>query len=401
MLTKPPADLNGCIYCAGKRGKLPDTLEHIWPQSLGGSHGNEFFKTDQVCAKCNHDSGLWVDGGFVKSSFIQTERSFSELDYLDPKSDCCVSLIYMGHEKGFPCQETEICERWIGPSGDHIYYVHNQDSSKWHAHAGGNIIARKTNDVGRVYVRLVDQGEKRMIVSLRSIKKQFKKSRIHLLAQFSDPNFEINAGFITVAGQTDVEQTEISWIYARSDTKGHPIRLQVDTKAPKRFLAKLALGFGSKLLGADFLCSRDAEALRDLYWPNSGFNYGDQVRGIDFFGMRGEHASEILSWPSAWTLYFSINEHILSLTVITPTGRMGVIRIAELSNNYSAADLSAFRDGQLYVFIPSRKLCIGPISSPDFIAHKCGYAQHPMLETAESWLTETAEFLGPREPSFG
>ena len=69
---------NKCIYCNKETDEF--SLEHIFPDSLGGAYLNNIFKTRQVCRKCNNLSGLYVDSAFVKNFFSTTATIFS--DYL-------------------------------------------------------------------------------------------------------------------------------------------------------------------------------------------------------------------------------------------------------------------------------------------------------------------------------
>jgi hypothetical protein len=55
-----------CIYCGEDKGASEFSDEHIWPEALGGDHLPDFWRTDDVCEKCNNLSGLYVDGAFVK-----------------------------------------------------------------------------------------------------------------------------------------------------------------------------------------------------------------------------------------------------------------------------------------------------------------------------------------------
>jgi hypothetical protein len=55
-----------CIYCGEEKNPYEFSDEHIWPDALGGDDLPDFWRTDDVCQKCNNLSGLYVDGAFVK-----------------------------------------------------------------------------------------------------------------------------------------------------------------------------------------------------------------------------------------------------------------------------------------------------------------------------------------------
>jgi hypothetical protein len=72
-----------CIYCGQGKPEEEFTLEHIWPDALGGDLLPALFQTNDVCQRCNNLAGLFVDGAFLKSWLGQAERATSPYDYLD------------------------------------------------------------------------------------------------------------------------------------------------------------------------------------------------------------------------------------------------------------------------------------------------------------------------------
>jgi hypothetical protein len=64
-----------CIYCGEEKNTDEFSAEHIWPDALGGDDLPDFWRTDDVCQKCNNLSGLYVDGAFVKGWAGGAERA--------------------------------------------------------------------------------------------------------------------------------------------------------------------------------------------------------------------------------------------------------------------------------------------------------------------------------------
>jgi HNH endonuclease len=45
-----------CIYCEKEQPDDAFNDEHIWPEALGGDHLPNFWRSDDVCTKCNNMS---------------------------------------------------------------------------------------------------------------------------------------------------------------------------------------------------------------------------------------------------------------------------------------------------------------------------------------------------------
>ncbi len=125
-----------CIYCFREKPIEEFSLEHIWPDALGGALCGDFFKTREVCEKCNNVCGLFVDGAFIKSWFVQMEIANQSYRFLNPSKPTAVPLHYLGVEPSLPTEEGEICERWQGPAGERIYHFHLADEERWDTFAG-------------------------------------------------------------------------------------------------------------------------------------------------------------------------------------------------------------------------------------------------------------------------
>ncbi|MBN2479347.1 MAG: HNH endonuclease, partial [Parachlamydiales bacterium] len=89
--------MSKCIYCNQEKEEKEFSLEHIFPDSLGGSFANDLFKTRQVCKRCNSLSGLYVDSAFVKNFFVTALVPFSKyIGYYDFDKFPYIPFAYFG-----------------------------------------------------------------------------------------------------------------------------------------------------------------------------------------------------------------------------------------------------------------------------------------------------------------
>jgi len=201
-----------CIYCGGLRKDPEMSLEHIWPQSLGGGRSAALFQTREVCRTCNSLAGLWVDGAFLKSWFVSNEIGLASRSYLNPVKPGPTLLIYMGKDQEFPTGKEEVSERWIGPTGDHVYHVHlTDDDDKWYGFAGGDVIRRKI-DGGRAYLILTSKNSYWALTAIKSFISHFRglTDRLFCLTRVDGMPEDLASSFIKESDARDVENKEIS-----------------------------------------------------------------------------------------------------------------------------------------------------------------------------------------------
>lgn len=129
-----------CIYCGQDKPEEEFSDEHIWPDALGGDFLPPFWRTDDVCGKCNSASGVFVDGAFIKSFFVSAERSLDALDYLDPdKAIGILPLSYLGTFQNIATQEGEVADFWVcAPGANIIHFRKASEEGIWDAYAGGD-----------------------------------------------------------------------------------------------------------------------------------------------------------------------------------------------------------------------------------------------------------------------
>jgi len=165
-----------CLYCDTEKETDKYSLEHIFPDALGGSLFSEVFKTKNVCRDCNSTLGLFADGPFIKNIFSKNDGSKAYLSYVDLTKPAAMPLKYMGILENFVGEDNEVCEVWLGPHGGVVYHVRQKADSHFNTMIGGNPINNKKNN-GWITIFAQNADLYWNIVLLLSCKNYFGKAR--------------------------------------------------------------------------------------------------------------------------------------------------------------------------------------------------------------------------------
>jgi len=134
----------------------------------------------------------------------------------------------------------------------------------------------------------------------------------------------------------------------------------------------MALGFGYKLLGEPFLASHYAATLsKALREPDSAKRQALPVHGTSFL-QGGSGHSPFLGWDGGHVLLFLPHVKTLSLSVILFGKFEATILISDEPQLWRNSPNIVDEDGWIYVTVPQRNIGLGPITLPDYIAHKSG-----------------------------
>ncbi|MEW5687679.1 MAG: HNH endonuclease [Pseudomonadota bacterium] len=389
-----------CIYCWGATEDAQFSEEHIWPQSLGGVAGPAHFITRDVCETCNNRCGLWVDAGFTKTFLAFGDALRGAELFLDPDKPGPLPLVYMGIDVEFACASDEVCERWAGPSGEHVYHVHLRDQPKWDAHAGGDILRRR-RDPGRVYVYLTSPELYWTLTALISVAARFPRAKRRCLTVLDGDSLSPLILRVDEGELADCEVREIAFIRGRPTG---PIQGQfsIQVDATDRFLAKLALGFGHTLLGPKVSGSPYADDLRRMLWPRLGEeDAADRIRGSA--GLRGLDdpvLARFLGVEGAWTLSFRAMPDGFVMSLATPGLKLMHIALSDDPSLWPQEAIARFGDGETYVVVPQRGLVVGPIAFADFLAHQLDGPREPRLAELDA-LKANAARRPPKRPQAG
>ncbi|MBF0871911.1 HNH endonuclease [Gluconobacter japonicus] len=373
-----------CIYCGLEKPCNDFSDEHIWPDALGGDFLPTFWRTDDVCGRCNSASGVFVDGAFIKSFFVSIERSFDALDYLDPdKPTGILPLSYLGTIQGITTQEGEVADFWVcAPGANIVHFRTASEEDAWNAYAGGDPRRQsKRSKAGRVAVTLTSAEPYWIRTALSSVKHHFAKADKFVTNLQLPPS----AKHFKVLDPNDLQQAaDLCFLKDIKATtlRGDYLRNQVAiaSNADGRFLAKLALAVGYKLFGAQFLQTSYGLNLRKAFREaNHERRLKVPIRGSGYLQSAALGAfEEKLRWPGGWVLLLMQHQNALSLTVQTPSGRSMVIQVTD--DSALLGDLGPeYRDGIAWVTVPAAARAVGPIHLPEYLAHQIGQQVSPKL----------------------
>lgn len=289
-----------CLYCNLEKQEEEFSLEHFWPQRLGGALCSALFKTRDVCRDCNSLAGLFVDGPFVKSLFLANEAATPESvrQYIDPRMPTSIQpLAYMGILEGVTTSPHEICELWLGACGVQYYHVHERDAPEWIAFTGGNPITRNKTP-GRVYIAFTTAQQDWVNLALRSALRYFPKAA----------RYGVNVVLRTEPGATEylmqmdsAAQAEAQRIaqMPNEKTMNPAINLAFD----HRFMPKLALGLSYNIFGKTFATSSYADKLRGQMWAKTHderASFG--IRGLNYLESGKDPTNTFIAFKGGYTI---------------------------------------------------------------------------------------------------
>lgn len=143
-----------CLYCNKEKSIAEFSEEHVIPQAIGGNLSpTNPFKTSDVCRHCNNLCGSFVDAGFIKNWFTQFNISDVKLRRVGFSPKATFPFTYMGPSPELELQG-QICELWLGPTGDLIYHFHEPYSEveNMPVLVGPSPITRKNADPGFAFI---------------------------------------------------------------------------------------------------------------------------------------------------------------------------------------------------------------------------------------------------------
>lgn len=357
-----------CIYCGRWKPATERTLEHIWPQGLGGAYAPDFFQTRNVCSTCNNLVGLFVDGEYQRSFFMGVESIGAALSFLDPTRPIALPLVFMGSTLT-PQEDSEVCEHWLGPRGEKVYFFHGPDRDDFRTYAGGDPIKRRRRDPGRVYLSFSRANTFWIDTAMLSVSAQFPRAELRLLTTTDAPH-------LLAQTTTENEQSKVDRAYLEPmwREKLSNIGMTLSLDHALRFQAKLALGFGHALFGAAFAELPYEETLRSILWERDFAKRGTlPIIGSSIFNPPApDPIIDRLAYPGAFTIVFNGSRDGVFLTVFSPGGRRLDTQIAPRPIVLQSRLLQHHLGSFAVLIVPARSAAIGPIPIGHYAMHRLG-----------------------------
>jgi hypothetical protein len=363
-----------CIYCRKHKDDSEFTLEHVIPQFLGGAYSPEIFKIRDVCKPCNSNLGLFVDAGFEKNWIVSNKLRDAAYRFFDPNNAVGLPLICMGNSDLTPpnIEEDEICELWLGPLGEQVYWVRPNDE-RLYWYTGGNPITTKTK-LSRAYYLFSEQSQNNPNISWLAFRDSFDGKRVKKIMCT-----QVNGGNPSEIGfkkPDDLDVLRIDYFLKHTcDVKQErQNKLSFYTLFDLRFLAKLGIGIAYSLFGEKALETQYAE---ELY---KALNYREDQKNMpDIIGssiMHGNNKkfSELAGIENAVTiLIFAFPEGVLVNLNIGASLNWSVMCASP--ENLRETEISKFRDGEVIILFKQLQKGI-TLSFSDFILHNAGKKSH-------------------------
>lgn len=365
-----------CIYCGADKDDSDFSDEHIWPDALGGDYLSDFWRTEDVCQRCNNLSGVFVDGSFIKSWAGSAERAMGAKEYLAVQhaDRAVLPLNYLGKLTDERIASDEMADFWTGPCGANIIHFRPADKDDvWVSYAGGDPrVGNKVSKAGRAYIVLTTENRFWTTVTINSVRAHFKKTALFAtnIAIQGDVGWLKNPDRTDPIQSVDMQIIDTIVEAGRSGTQLH-LKASFQVDLGTRLLAKLGLAIGYKAFGSRFLATdygknlrfgfREADAEKRKTIPVRGTGY---LRGGNLGG-----AETVMTWIGAWVLVLMRTRQTLTLTVITPSGK--VMHVVVCDDHALVRELPAvYDDGKVWITVPSLGEAVGPLWLPDYLVHQ-------------------------------
>lgn len=361
-------DYKKCMYCWQFKPAIEMTLEHAIPQCLGGSQAPSRFKVRAACRTCNNALGLYVDARFEKSAITtyalaEATRSLAETDpSVIPVLHCVGSLELSTPEM----LESEVCEWWMGPQGEHAFLIRPQAEDDFEGYLGGNpIVLKQIAANARVYFFFTASGDHNR--SLTLFKNAFKRKKVRKVLGTEVSGIDILQLGFSAPNEGDQAAIEYFWkvAFGPAGVRGRvPFSNDFDT----RFMCKLALAVGYCELGESYLESDYAKCLHRGLWYRGEGELPDTLGARPFNSPQDKELAMFSCDPGAVSLLTVLTDgHLFAVLNIHQkhTWRMVVAKQSELPN----LDFERFSEGKLVMlFGPANRSY--EAGFPDYLAKR-------------------------------
>lgn len=379
-----------CIYCETEKPEDEFSLEHAIPQFLGGAQASDQFKTRDVCRKCNSNLGLFVDASFQKQFLVFNQLNLAAQGLFDPQAPTPLPLKSMGLSTfSTPgILDTEVCEHWIGPLGETIFWV-RPDDEKTYWYSGGNprLVKQKSS---KAYFFASVHSQSHPEITFLSFTSAFKGRKVSkILGTKSDLESPSQIGF---SEPDDLDETRIEF-FQNQINKGEMLHNEVpfNLAFDQRFMAKLALGIAHSLFGDSIKdTTYTAELIKGL-WHRTGDPVPEILGKSELDGGDPQLLNN-LGIPCGVVISVMPIDDSISIILNINQKMHWVVKCAQKSD-LSEDDLKAIHDHGITVVLFDS---IGKgITLPlvDFLAHQTGDIPNPEISQIEAKMNQHKDFF--------
>ena len=379
-----------CIYCREEKQIDEFSLEHVVPQFLGGNFVSDKFKTRNVCKKCNNNLGLFVDAAFEKDWLVFNHLKSQAHAFFNPKAPTSLPLHYMGHSVINPPHmvDGEICEYWLGPLGEQIFWI-RPDDEKLYWYAGGNPRTVKKQKT-RAYFIFAERSLKNFELALLSFKDAFEGKPVKkiMCTRLDEENILPRIGF---SNPDDIDQERIEFFLesVRGGKEQH-CKYHKNVFAENRFIAKLALGILHCLFNKSKFSSEYMEELYKGLW----YRTGENIPKIPGSGALREDKvlKRLLDVPNGTTISILKSNNLLIMNLNIGTELNYSIQCGEIEE-LDSQEAEIFDQGGLCIVIYKPLQRFIELGLYEFIAHKSGDYINNDLSEIESMLHNNEDYF--------
>lgn len=379
-----------CIYCREEKAEGDFTLEHTLPQFMGGAYAPDCFKVRDVCKRCNSNLGLFVDAGFEKNWLVSNRLRQAAHAFFDPKRPVGLPLICMGKSDLVPPQQQpdEICESWLGPLGEQIYWIRPHDA-RLYWYSGGNPRTTKTTD-SRAYFIFSERSLKNPMMSWLAFRDAFEGKRVKKIMCTT----VVGSGLADIGFESpdELDNQRIQFFNnACSGTQTRHNQISMYVHFDFRFLGKLGLGIAYALFGPKALQTTYAEELYKALWYRNGDDEPQINAKSAIMHDDAPQFSSLTGEENAVTITILLSTEGIAANLNIGASLCWSVKCASLEG-LSDEDISSLEDGRVIVLY--RQLQRGiDLSLTEYIAHKCGVQPHPELTEISALLSLHQNYL--------
>lgn len=282
----------------------------------------------------------------------------------------------------------EICEYWLGPLGEQIFWI-RPDDEKLYWYAGGNPRTVKKQKT-RAYFIFAERYLKNFELALLSFKDAFEGKPVKkiMCTRLDEENILPRIGF---SNPDDIDQERIEFFLesVRGGKEQH-CKYHKNAFAENRFIAKLALGILHCLFNKSKFSSEYMEELYKGLWYRTGDNI-PKIRGSGALH-EGKDLKRLLGVPYGTTISILKSNNLLIMNLNIGTELNYSIQCGEIEE-LDSQEAEIFDQGGLCIVIYKPLQRFIELGLYEFIAHKSGDYINNDLSEIESMLHNNEDYF--------